>query len=919
MAGTPALADDTEIYGGGTCTTTNTTTVPANVVFIIDTSGSMGWTVSGGQNTSASDPSRLNIVKGVFGNLINNLVNNNTRINAALMRFDAQGNSGNNSGGYFIKEMQEINATTSQNFIDAVNAMDAGSRTPLAETLYEATLYFLGSPVHFGNSTSPDTNVAGVLNGNNYISPISATSKNYVVYLTDGTPNQDGAADNLLTNSNLPGWNGGTCEFIEGNTGNEAADSDDCLDEIAYYLNHHDFNNANGQQNVTTYTIGFTTAQQLLQDAATNGGGQYFTTNTASGLANTLTQILQQITTSTVDVTYTRGTFIAPAVGIDAFNRTRDRNALYFTLFQSNNKAIWDGNIKAYKLGGDQLHLVDLNNQDVLDANGQFKTSSTSLWSSTADGDTIVNGGANAHIPAPASRTLYTKAANSEGALTDLAAAEPALFGISSGDATADNAARDAIVTTAKDSKLADPLHSQPVVVNYSSTAASPDVTLFVGANSGFLHAIDAISGVEKFAYAPKELLTSNVAKLGQPGSHLSGLDGSPTVWMVDTDHDGMVDSNEHAYLYIGMRKGGRNYYALDVANRSAPELKWVIEGGTGSFTELGETWSKPVLTTMMNDGAATKVLVFAGGYSSANTTGRAIYIVDATTGEQLWSADPSTTCTNNEACLTHSIPSNVRVFDSNMDGYADRLYVGDMGGHVFRVDFSDALSNADTNVTGGIRGSVTLLASLGGASPNDRRFFNAPDVVLTAGAPMYFSINIGSGDREHPKNNVTTEDRFYSIKDQHVHDSDFSSYTVVTEDTMLDVTTSNITGLSEKRGWYIKLATGEKVLAESLTTNNVTRFSTYVPPTTNLTACPPPIGHSRQYKVSLFHGTPAFDTNGDGTITAEDLGDDGQDGISGGEVLVFGTDSTQVFCDGYKCKEEDDITLINPAYWKQQ
>ena len=38
---------------------------------------------------------------------------------------------------------------------------------------------------------------------------------------------------------------------------------------------------ANGDQFGITYTIGFTTDQKLLSDAAEQGGGKYFTANNA--------------------------------------------------------------------------------------------------------------------------------------------------------------------------------------------------------------------------------------------------------------------------------------------------------------------------------------------------------------------------------------------------------------------------------------------------------------------------------------------------------------------------------------------------------------------------------------------------------------------------------------------------------------
>ena len=51
-----------------------------------------------------------------------------------------------------------------------------------------------------------------------------------------------------------------------------------------------------------------------------------------------------------------------------------------------------------------------------------------------------------------------------------------------------------------------------------------------------------------------------------------------------------LSDSGDHVYLYTGMRRGGSNYYALDVTDRNNPELLWTIQGGSGDFAELGQS-----------------------------------------------------------------------------------------------------------------------------------------------------------------------------------------------------------------------------------------------------------------------------------------------------------------------------------------
>jgi type IV pilus assembly protein PilY1 len=230
--------------------------------------------------------------------------------------------------------------------------------------------------------------------------------------------------------------------------------------------------------------------------------------------------------------------------------------------------------------------------------------------------------------------------------------------------------------------------------------------------------------------------------------------------------------------LYFGMRRGGRNYYSLDVTDRASPKLAWTIKGGSGNFTELGQSWSEATLARIKLNGADKNVLVIAGGYdpnqdaskpTSADKQGRAIYIVDALTGARLWWA--SNAADHPDASLplaqmTYSTPSSVRVIDMNGDSYADRLYVGDMGAQVWRFDLDiNGNTGAPSLATGGV------IASLGGTAAADtRRFYYPPSVALVSDEYLgnFLAISIGSGHREKPLGTAIA-DRFYMIRDPNV------------------------------------------------------------------------------------------------------------------------------------------------------
>jgi type IV pilus assembly protein PilY1 len=178
--------------------------------------------------------------------------------------------------------------------------------------------------------------------------------------------------------------------------------------------------------------------------------------------------------------------------------------------------------------------------------------------------------------------------------------------------------------TTDARRRMGDPLHSNPVVVNYGGTDANPDITLFIATNEGLLHAIDTTDGSEVFSFIPQELLPNLDILYNNSGAnaHPYGLDGPLTAWAKDVNNNGVLqdsggntETGEHAYLYVGMRRGGNNYYALNVTDRSAPELKWMIQGGTGNFGQLAQTWSKMELASIKSSGSKRTVLIFGGGY----------------------------------------------------------------------------------------------------------------------------------------------------------------------------------------------------------------------------------------------------------------------------------------------------------------
>jgi type IV pilus assembly protein PilY1 len=359
------------------------------------------------------------------------------------------------------------------------------------------------------------------------------------------------------------------------------------------------------------------------------------------------------------------------------------------------------------------------------------------------------------------------------------------------------------------------------------------------------------------------------------------GLDGEISVYIANDDGNPGISGSEKVILLFGMRRGGDTLYALDVTDRSNPQVLWKVNSSTTGFSRLGQTWSPPVTAKVQVDATIRNVALFGGGYDdaedatafrSADSRGNAVYMVDALTGELLWRASGGTGNNLNLSAMTHAIPAGLRVLDLDLDGLADRMYVGDMAGQVWRFDIHNG-QPASSLVDGGV------FASLGGAAvtapvPDSaaRRFFATPDVArIVASNRAYLSINIGSGHRAHPLD-TATDDQFFALRDYKVLDTiATASYPAPIQVTdLVDITGDLAPTIAYNApGWRLRLdlSAGEKVMTESLTFDNVVLFTSFTPGGQG-DACVAAGGLNRLYLVSARDGAPV--TNLDGSLNPD-------------------------------------------------
>lgn len=950
-----AFSDDIDLYVNNTSSTVQR----PSVLIILDNSPSMIWyavgsdTRLGAGNEHVNNPdTRAHKAREI----VIDLINDNPEVDFGLQLFNVNNNSETNNGGRIVFGLQDLSIPANKAAL--INILDSdtdntnnnyttfeGNGTPLCETLYETYRYLSGGALYYG---ADDTNTPqSIISSGNYTSPfanIECNKEITIIYITDGDPTLDTHANTLVstltgatTTGNYVGKLGSWMATKNWHTLNGINDHEKTNTDIDDTLK------SDILASVKIHTVGFgggVSETNLLRTAARDGieatepedsyypmqaGGSYHEATTAEALTEALGAIVKEVL-STSSLT-------SASVSANSFDRTQTLDSVYYGVFEPSTAARWQGNLKKYKIvNGAQ---VDANDASAVNSEGEFAEGSKSFWSTAVDGNDVSKGGVAAMLrtSTTVSRTFFTDITGT-GALTSILNDDTTEATID--DAIADNIeAQYANVALKADAfdidesevgdisdhikwamgvdvddddedtstvvrldVFGDPLHSKPVVINYGT--GNPRIV--IGTNAGVLHMFedDATSNMvtENWAYLPNELF-KNIKPLRENtitvDNKIYGLDGEITLHINDENNDGIVNNSDTAWLFFGLRRGGRSYYALDITTPNAPELMWKIDAtatGINSFSELGQTWSKPqvVRSELNTDDPDKLVVVFGGGYDTKkdatgpNThdddNGAAVYIVNARTGALILKKE---TASNN------GIASSVATLDSDNDAFVDRLYVGDTGGDVWRIDIpDDTVANT----------SIIKLASLGGTTDTaDRRFFNKPSIVRTyiletinmgsESEPYiikqevpYDAILIGTGDRATPTV-IGTNDMFFMIKDKYIKTqqldtlspaiaavtlSELYNYTGNPFQGYPTLTTEqegNLVDASSKLGWYFNLALpGEQSSAEAIVINNVVYFTSYSPASASTCSVTP--GDAWLYAIDLALGIKKYNWSSD-------------------------------------------------------
>ena len=415
-----------------------------------------------------------------------------------------------------------------------------------------------------------------------------------------------------------------------------------------------------------------------------------------------------------------------------------------------------------------------------------------------------------------------------------------------------------------RDSLLGDIANSSPMYAIDSNT-------LFVGANDGMLHAFDASSGNELFAYVPGGLDLSWLSTLSDPQyAHKYFVDG-PIV----------VSSNKQTpgrnVLVGALGRGGKGLFALDVttpASFSASNAMWELRDNGG---DMGMVLGDPLIVTL-NDAAKTKAAIVSNGINSTN--GHAVlFVVDLMTGTVLKKID-----TGNQGADNGLSEPRGRDLDGN--GTVDVVYAGDLKGNLWKFDLSGTTSATWTIAVGGqplyrTRSGQPISAGVAVArNPLDNkawvffgtgRYMSSTDVGDTTLQTMYGIVDEGT-----------------QVSEAELQSRDIAIVTTADGKAVRAFEKSAPLPLG-KRGWFVDLDAprpGERIVVRPQVRGVVLITSSMLPPTP--TACDAG-GSGYLNAIDAFTGTALsavfFDLNGDGLFDDNDKIGTGNDATGVGSI----------------------------------
>ncbi|MFJ2430530.1 pilus assembly protein [Pseudomonas sp. NPDC087804] len=840
---------------------------------------------------------RINVAR----NVSTALVTSNRTLRMGLSTFNPATSNNSGNGGYIARSISDLapvsgsvtqaQADTNYNaLISSINALSAVANTPLAETYYEITRYMRGLAPYY-NST-PTT----------YTSPIQyRCQKNYGVVITDGLPTFDRTfpTNDPLGGTRLPNWDGVN---NDGNNLNGDNEGDTLyLDDIAKFAFDIDMRSTGTdaagkswnavdfpKQNMNTYTVGFTAANDMLSDAASYGQGKYYQATDSTGLNAALSSALSDITSKAG----------SGGSGVASGTTLASGTSYFQTSYDPKD---WRGTIKSFGFT----------------SSGAVNTSTT-LWTT----DTTIVPGATAPTYQSwntASNAAVTLAYGNFSPVQQTTLSQSLPTGITGNDLVEwskgtnktglkvrnvllGDIINSPLVLAAPTDKTAADLSGDTTYSAYLTTkAANMNANLVVNANDGFVNIINSANGTRRYAYMPSSVLPS-LRLIADPTyingvSHKFLVDGQVGVF------DAQSGTAWKTLAIGGTGAGGKTFYGLQLFDASAGNVikaLWEVSAPTtansaNAFNDLGYAYARPEVARLADGRWAAFI---SNGYGS-NSGVAALYVLDVRDGSLIKKIVIDSTETTNGLSSV-----KLKVNSSNV---VQAAYGGDLKGRLWKFD----LSATSTDSWGVAFSGKPLFTTAGGATqPITAQPLLADNSV--GGKQIFFGT--GKFNETADKTNKDLQ-AFYSVWDADggsgqltVSSLQAQAVTgVFSGSTGQFVTTSqNDTTYPAEKGWYLPLVynnalTGERVINQASLVLGRIIFTTASVDTTDPCSS---FGTGKLVELDAFSGKmlnyAVLDTNADGVV-------DSNDTISSGVVFTGGIPTLNAIVNGATRKIVND------------
>lgn len=817
------------------------------------------------------------------------------KLRAALASYN------NGNGGTLHFALTNFDTTARTSLKTKIDGLTPGGNTPLAETLADIGRYLTSGysgnlTLHPGLGNQQTASISTIFNSHSIaLAPgVPAASgctgsncpvqfwcqKSFAILITDGRPQGDQSISSLLCD--YDGDSAGNCGNFDRKTGNThpvstttpssrhiggahsyESQGSDYLDDVAQALFEMDLRpdltapDPRSQQtkknNLATYTVGFADFQAkndpLLQETATQAGGQFYTADDTDQLKETLNAAVTSIINRDA---------AAAAVAVANTLVQAGDNIAYASSY---NSGTWSGDLRAYSLDTTTALPIE-----------------PPLWSAQALLDArspasrrIVTYSGSAALP------FQTTSLTAAGLLNELATPTQNdgadVVAYLRGTRTLEGS-----VYRRRAHLLGDTINSEPMVIrepsrNYTLSGYGAFKTtngirnrqrmVYIGANDGMMHAFNATTGAEEWAYIPG-LVLDQVNKLTDRTdfTHRYYVDGS----MQSSDVQ-FANGGWHTVLVGSLGKGGRGFFAIDVTNPLANnesgyagKVLWEFPNNatTAHAPNVGYSFGTPSIIRLPDNathGHAGKwvALVTSGYNNGLDTNGDGnghLFVLDIQTGAVLADLPTSVSGAPAGVANTPSGLTHVSVFRANpdTDPNARFAYGGDLRGNLWRFNLADF--------------TVQRIALFRDGLGNIQPVSSAPTVVAVAGAPSRLRISVGTGlylgdsdvtNADDPNPHATQVQTMYVLNDDtsgaaqlpnirgtngancpdNGGDGEFvcQEFTTITTSTR---TLSNYPMSSTRKGCYVDLPTrGERVVTHPAVTSGGTLvFTSNIPAT---------------------------------------------------------------------------------------